>query len=285
MRIKIDLAGLILEISGADQELFVDAGVLTPFLTEEDAQRQVTCSIVDVLEAPRGEVIFRDPGRWVYRDGDAVVSYQGSVAQSPLNGYIRSVRCPDRTEVTVKRSALNGRITPKILLKALEAEHLIVQNRGFLFHSSFISHNGRAILFTAPSGVGKSTQAALWQQLRGAEVMNGDRSVVRVGEDGVQVWGVPFSGSSGISRAARLPLAAIVYLSQAQETSIAPLTGVRAFRRVWEGCSVHTWDREDVALCSQTVMEAVSCVPVYSLACTPDESAVLALERVLNQGR
>ena len=95
--------------------------------------------------------------------------------------------------------------------------------------------------------------------------------------------GIPFSGSSQICENCSLPLKAIVYLSQAPETTICPLTGVRAFARIWEGVSVNIWDKEDVEQVSATVQQVLERVPVYHLACTPDESAVSALEQMLRK--
>ncbi len=46
------------------------------------------------------------------------------------------------------------------------------------FHCSYILHQNRAILFAAPSGTGKSTQAALWEKYRGAEIIIGDRGLL-----------------------------------------------------------------------------------------------------------
>ena len=46
-------------------------------------------------------------------------------------------------------------------------EALLHQNRGLLLHASFIRWQGSGILFSAPSGTGKSTQANLWVQHQG----------------------------------------------------------------------------------------------------------------------
>lgn len=284
MELKIDLAGEILRITGPDDEMFRDPGPLAPFVTDaEEIHREVTCGILDTLPEPRGACVYHDASRWVYQDGDRVVSYLGAVAKSPESAYIRTERRPGLTDIRVKRDALPTNITAKVVINGLEAEHLVVQSSGFLFHCSYIAWKGTAILFTAPSGVGKSTQAELWRKFRGAEVINGDRAVVRLGEKGVEAWGVPFSGSSGISHKSCLPLRAIVYLSQAPRNTIAPLTGARAFRRIWEGCSLHTWDKEDVSRCSENVLRVAQQVPVFALACTPDEAAVQVLEDVLTQ--
>jgi hypothetical protein len=97
----------------------------------------------------------------------------------------------------------------------------------------------------------------------------------------VLACGVPFSGSSLFCKNVTLPLAAIVYLQQAPKTTVCRLRGAEAFRRLWEGCGINNWDRADVDQVSKTLVQVLTKVPVFSLACTPDESAILALEGVL----
>lgn len=135
------------------------------------------------------------------------------------------------------------------------------------------------MLFTAPSGTGKSTQAQLWCDHRGAELINGDRIAVGNG----MIYGIPFCGSSTVAKNVTLPLAAVVYLSQAPTNTITRLRGVAAFRKLWEGCSVNVWDEEDMDRCSRAVMDTVAAVPVLHLACTPDERAVALLEQALKE--
>ena len=60
------------------------------------------------------------------------------------------------------------------MLQALELFHLLLLEGGAVLHASYILVRGRAILFSGPSGVGKSTQANLWAQYRSAEVINGE---------------------------------------------------------------------------------------------------------------
>ena len=61
-------------------------------------------------------------------------------------------------------------LLPSKLLDLLSFERVILQNNGVILHSSFIKYNDYAILFSGPSGVGKSTQANLWKLLMGIEV-------------------------------------------------------------------------------------------------------------------
>lgn len=272
------IAGATIRVIGPEDKMYEEDGILAPFRTEVSLwDHTLEIELVDELSPPLGELIFTGHGRQVYRAGDACLRYNGS--------YIRILRRDDHSLVQLDRRAVWDRITPKIVLNAMEMEHMVAKERGFLLHATYIRRKDQGILFTAPSGNGKSTQADLWCRLRGAELLNGDRAAVLLEPEGVTVHGVPFSGSSGVSENVTLPLAAIVYLSQSPVTTISPLDGLRAFRCIWEGCSFYAWDREDVSACTQTILETLQRVPAFHLACTPDETAVTALEKELEKLR
>jgi hypothetical protein len=114
-------------------------------------------------------------------------------------------------------------------------------------------------------------------------MINGDRCAVTVDARGATAWGVPFCGTSGIFRNESLPLGAIVYLSQAPVSSVGKLAGFRAFRRIWEGCSVNVWNQDDVEKSTEAVMNALQRVPVLHLSCTPDKTAVDVLRETLEK--
>ena len=279
-------ADITFRISGEDDMMFLEDGVLLPFrVTAPDFEHSVTYQVVDSLPLPQGEVVFRGNGIQVFRQGASQTICMGDTARLPESAHTHIYREGKYSLVQVLRREVPDRIKSRLVLNTLEAEHHIAQHEGFLLHSSFIQVGEKAILFTAPSGTGKSTQAGLWEKFRDARVINGDRTAVTVGEGGVLAHGIPYCGTSGICTSAALPVAAIVYLAQGPESVARPLTGLRAFRRVWEGCSIHVWDREDVEASAHTVTEAIRQVPVVHLTCTPDESAVTALETFLQERR
>lgn len=276
-------AGVELAVSIPDDLMYSKDRALEPFRVKEvNNPHRFDFELVDALAQPMGECIANEGGFRVYPDGDGTVRYIGSVRESWESAYLRVTHYGYEHHVQVKRSKYTECLGVHTVLTCLAAEHLVAQNRGVIFHSSYIERDGRGILFTAPSGTGKSTQAALWEQLRGAEILNGDRSVIRMMGDDVEVCGIPFAGSSQICKNVTFPLCAIVYLKQAPQTTIRHLRGAEAFRKVWEGCSVNTWNREDVELVSELVQNVLMSVPVFELACTPDESAVIALEGALD---
>lgn len=277
-------AGVDLLIDIPKDKMYEDARDLAPFAV--DAVTDPHCfrfEMVEHLTPPQGPCVAHPPGSRVYDEGQWSARYIGAVQESWEPAYIRAAHRGKEHRVQLKAASYPAKVGTHTVLSSIAAEHLVVRAGGFVFHSSFIAWNGNGILFTAPSGTGKSTQADLWRNLRGAEILNGDRSAIRFVNGKAIAEGVPFSGSSQICVNRSLPLAAVVYLSQAPETSIRKLRGYEAFFRIWEGCSVNTWDAEDIRLVSETVRKVAATVPVYHLACTPDETAVIALERLLRE--
>ena len=284
MEWKFHFAGLDIVLDLPEDRMFSDPRHLGPFETETVTEpHRFRFEVVDAFEAPAGDCLHNEGGFRVYRQGGREVRYIGSVQQSWEAAYIRAEHRGKEHLVQLLSGKISGNIGVHTILGALAAEHLVVENQGVILHASFIAHQGRAILFTAPSGTGKSTQAELWRKYRDARIINGDRAAVCAAGEQVLAEGLPFAGSSQYCESCSLPLAAVVYLQQAPETSITRLTGFRAFSRVWEGCSVNTWNGEDMALASQTLQRVLERVPVYLLACRPDESAVNALEKMLER--
>lgn len=277
-------AGLEFSIAMPGDMMFEDPYRLAPFaVTEVTQPHRFFFERVEVLPEPQGEWTVRSGNVCACEGKDGTARYIGATERNWKNAYVCATDSGHLHKVSVKKSAYPGRITSSAVLEMLGVEHLMAQNDSVILHCSYIAWNGWAVLFTAPSGTGKSTQAELWKTHRGAEIINGDRAVVRVDGDRVLAEGLPFAGSSQICKNRSLPLAAIVYLSQAPVTTICRLRGAQAFARVWEGISVNVWDRQDVAAVSDTAEQLVRHVPVYHLACTPDETAVAALEQLLGK--
>jgi hypothetical protein len=266
------------------EEPWEPTGLLSSFETgAEHWDLTLEYRLCDELPEPEGTLIYEDPGMRAYDREGVQLRYGGS-----LHGGLEHARYCIRREgklsrVFLRRSATGERLSAHRVLDTMELEHRVVEHSGFVLHASWIERAGRGILFTAPSGTGKSTQAELWRSLRGARILNGDRAAV-FAEPRAQVRGIPFCGSSGIGLPGTTPLEAIVVLSQAKENHIRRLRGLEAFRRIWEGCSVNVWNREDLDRCARTVTQVLEQVPVYHLACTPDEDAVRTLEKVLEKG-
>lgn len=164
------------------------------------------------------------------------------------------------------------------IINLLGLESFLLQRDGLLLHSSLIQWNGRGLLFTAPSGTGKSTQAELWNRYEGADILNGDRAALMRRDNCWTAWGLPFAGTSGIYRNDSTPVSAIVILRQGVQNKIRSLSLGEAIRYIYPELTVHRWDADFSDRVLTLLIELVSSVPVYYLECLPDESAVCLLK-------
>lgn len=164
-------------------------------------------------------------------------------------------------------------------------ERMLLLNSGFFLHASLIKYQKKGIAFTAPSGIGKSTQAELWKRYRGAEIINGDRAGIRLFTDGsVMAYGSPVSGSSGIVKNKEVCLDAIVVLRQAHENRVRRMKPAEAFRAVYSETLMNTWDAWYMDNMMALLIDVTSRIPAFLLECRPDEEAVQVLEQKLSDG-
>lgn len=277
-------AGLKLAIAIPEKLYFEEESRLAPFrIGKTVPDLTFRFDIVEELLPPEGQLVCSQNPLQIFSCDGRSIRYLDVFDGDWKKANARVEAQADAVSVQLKKAEFSHRVTVKYVLECLGVEHLAAQSNGFVFHCSYIERDGKAILFTAPSETGKSTQAELWSRLRGARIINGDRAVVRLWEDVLMAEGIPFSGSSQYCENRSLPVEAIVYLGQAPQTTIRKLRGYEAFSRIWEGVTVNTWDKADMEQVTWVVQKAAERIPVYHLPCTPDESAIFALEDALRK--
>lgn len=100
-----------------------------------------------------------------------------------------------------------------------------------LFHGSVIAVDGKGYLFTAKSGTGKSTHTRLWREYFGerAVMINDDKPLLRMTENGVLVYGTPWDGKHRLSNNVAVPLQAICILNRGEENRVEEITAKEAY--------------------------------------------------------
>ena len=144
-----------------------------------------------------------------------------------------------------------------------------------MMHASAIKYQERAVLFTAPSGTGKTTQAELWQQYTSASILNGDRVFIKQEKDcKLTAWGSPWAGSSPYIVNDLAEVAAVIVLEQAEYESLDRLPPLEAMAELSNNAFLPLWDEK----CLQGMLGVMDCllesVPVYRLRCRPNEASV-----------
>lgn len=151
---------------------------------------------------------------------------------------------------------------------------VVARNNGLALHASLVKHEGRAVAFTASSGTGKSTQADLWHEHLGAEIVNGDRALVRRFDSGWRAYGSPWAGSSPYIKNVKAPLAGVVVLRQALENRIRCLDPVEVIAYLYNNVRLPFWNESATEASLETLDVLIREIPIFLLECRPDEEAV-----------
>ena len=180
-----------------------------------------------------------------------------------------------RTDVVLENVAIHT-----LLAEALTEYDVL------LMHGSALCMEGEAYIFTAKSGTGKSTHARLWREVFGNRVwmVNDDKPMLKVAEEGVTVYGSPWKGKHGLGRNASAPLKAIVKLERAEENRIIPLSAADAYPTLFAQC----FSSEKPAVARRIAeMERLilNIVPFYRLDCNMDPDAAKVAYEGMNQGQ
>lgn len=256
-------------------------GILKNYASERtETFHKIRFIITEDIPVLEGNLIFSDDSKSVYVTEDSCeIRYEGVINGDVSTAYMRIFRKDTESIVHIKPHSFGD----KTILRAMEIEHFITQNKGVLFHCAYIEIDGNALVFTAPSGVGKSTQAALWCNYKGAELINGDRCALMLKNSILYACGIPYCGSSRVNINKSLPVKAVVYLEQSPVSVVKPLSGITSFKKILEGVCVNTWNSDDMSVCMDTISYIAENVPVFLLSCTPDESAVNTLSNVIKE--
>lgn len=150
----------------------------------------------------------------------------------------------------------------------------VLFHKGIVIHASAIEYHGKGLIFSAPSGTGKSTQACLWEANMGAKVLNDDCPVVKMENGQISICGTPCSGSSDKFLNSSAPLSAIVVLEQALENNFHKLSNAEAISYLIPRCFLPYHDINLMNMAIKHLEEIISAVPVYLLKCRPDREAV-----------
>ncbi len=143
-----------------------------------------------------------------------------------------------------------------------------------LIHSSALVCDGGAYLFSADSGVGKSTHTGLWLDAFGdrVHILNDDKPVVRLGEGGATVCGTPFDGGSGIALNESFPLRAVIFLERGEKNSLRVPESKEVIQKLYFQ-TAHMVSAEVVGQMLDNFEKLLSCAKFYVLTCNTDISA------------
>ncbi len=146
---------------------------------------------------------------------------------------------------------------------------------GFLLHSSAISYDGKAYLFSADCGTGKSTHTRLWCEYLGDAVkkINDDKPAIRFIDGVFCAIGTPWSGKTDENENVTVPVGGVVLLQRGKVNKIEPADKVKAVMSLLRQ-TFFPPKRENTDKMTSLMDKFIRAIPVWRLECDMSEDAV-----------
>lgn len=180
----------------------------------------------------------------------------------------------------IAQKVSNLNIDP-IFTSLFSIERQMIKKNSLILHCAYIKYQDKAILFSAPSETGKTTQANLWEKYRNSNTINGDRALLRKINGNWTSCGWPVCGSSNVCNLDNSSIKAIVVLKQGMENHIEPLSPLQAFVQLYSQITINQWNFNFVQQAMNLLEDLINQIPIYQLTCNMTEDAVKCLENTL----
>lgn len=163
----------------------------------------------------------------------------------------------------------------------------LLRYNGMLLHASAVMLSGRAYLFTAASGTGKSTHTQLWVQQFAphAQILNDDKPALRLTDGIWYAYGTPWSGKTDLNIPAKVLLGGICVLTRGEENRIWPIAGEEAIRALMSQ-TLRPRTPEGRIRQLELMDRLLTQVPIWKMECNMDpQAAQMSFEAMSGGGK
>ena len=191
---------------------------------------------------------------------------------------------PKRMDYLVKNGV---DITPPIaenMVLCADFNRKLLKYYGTYLHSSAMLFEGKAYLFSATSGTGKSTHTQKWIKRFGddkVKIINDDKPSFRLIDGKCIVYGSPFAGGTDVQENISAELGALVFIERSETNSLEKIPPSRSISMLIsqspKSLSEKSGDRQ-----LEIYSEILTKYPVYLLRCNLDDEAVDVAMGILN---
>ena len=146
---------------------------------------------------------------------------------------------------------------------------------GMFLHCAVLKYKGKAYIFTAPSGTGKTTHIRLWLKYLGdmAEVINGDKPILRKIGNEIIAYGTPWKGKEDYGSNTNAPLGGIFLLHRSEKNSVTKAPAKEALSFLLSQ-TLKPNNKADMIKLFDLLEHIIKNIPVYNLNCNMDKQAM-----------
>lgn len=176
--------------------------------------------------------------------------------------------------------------TCEYIIKGKEFSHKLTDFHGMTLHASAVVMDEKAYLFTADSGVGKSTHTGLWRRVFGEErvrILNDDKPALRFEGGCWYAYGTPWSGKYGQNLNLCYPVGGICFLKQAEENKIERYKkGDLVFQLMKQTHRINRASYDSKVL--GHIEKLINHVPIWYMECNMEPEAALLSYKTMSEG-
>ncbi len=234
---------------------------MAEFTIEIAGKTAAVCSLFDsTRDYCKNYLTDRKPERFLTVSREELAREQELLRQEALEEGLRPRQFPDPF---LERSLIQRKLAEELLTEDI-----------LLFHGSTVAVDGKAYLFTAHCGTGKSTHTRFWRQVFGdrAVMVNDDKPFLRFQDTGILACGAPWSGKHGLDSNVSLPLQGICILTRGTENRIWPM-GAEAALPMLQKQAFQPDSPEKLPKCRELVLRLADAVPLWQMECTKEPQA------------
>lgn len=269
--------------SDGDVQIMLDPALNDFAVSPENCAVNMSVSLAEALEVPRGTRLFDSGGLWaLYEEGEG---YRFHFKRAFAGEKAYKTAWFDR-EFTTGQVVLSRRFFDEEVptypleypLDELLMIHRLARGEGVETHAvGVVDETGRGNLFLGHSGAGKSTSARLWKSRTGVRILSDDRIILRVREGKIWMFGTPWHGDAGIASPESSPLHAIYFLEHGNRNEIVPLRAGPAAMQLFARCFVPRHCAEALQFALGFLERVAREIPCHVFRFVPNPSAVEAI--------
>lgn len=148
----------------------------------------------------------------------------------------------------------------------------IIKYDAFFLHAAVLAIDGKGVAFAAKSGIGKTTRMNLYKETFGdrAQIVNGDKPVLRFLDGQLYAYGTPWRGKEIIGDNVRTPLNALCFLERSNEVSLERISIPETLSRIFNQVYIPE-DEQDREHILDLIGQMIQNTPCFLLKCNKEK--------------
>lgn len=282
---KYNISGIKLEFNYCFEDFFKDKIDAYKIDDEEIVDYVIHVSLTDNIDIPTYEPYLDMKSKCIYKiDEDNFLLCFFNKNKTKVNTGIYYKKDYSKVQIQIQNNLRIDLAELEYVVTGLVFLDIASINGFIPIHASAISVNNNGVIFSAPSGTGKSTHAKLWvDTFSDSLYINDDKPLIKIDKDLIEVVGTPWSGKNKLNSNIKSKLKAIVFLKQSETNEIKFLDNdeklIYLLRNIYRPVEK---DIQDVIFEKLNIL--VKKIPMYELSCNISKDAVFTAYKKIFEG-